>query len=119
VQYLIDVGAVTAVHDLSDGGLLVALTEMALAGNGTGALLTSQPAGITITRWLFGEDQGRFLASTTDSAALLEQADRAGVVARVVGKTKKSGVGVDQIFAIAIADLRAAHDSFFREWMEG
>ena len=38
-------GAVRACHDLSDGGLLVALAEMAMAGN-TGATLQAPPAGI-------------------------------------------------------------------------
>src|SRR5690606_13201323 len=58
VRDLIARELVTAVHDLSDGGLLVALTEMALAG-GMGAKL---PRDCPATpAFLFGEDQGRYL----------------------------------------------------------
>ena len=59
---LIASGKVTAVHDVSDGGALVAIAEMALAGNiGAEVKLPSaaNPAAV-----LFGEDQGRMLVAT-------------------------------------------------------
>ncbi|NBT97338.1 MAG: phosphoribosylformylglycinamidine synthase subunit PurL, partial [Methylocystaceae bacterium] len=52
-------GCVAVAHDLSDGGLGVALVEMALAGN-IGAKLTQLPQGPTHAA-LFGEDQARYL----------------------------------------------------------
>src|SRR5262249_3950517 len=61
VRSLIADGTVSAVHDISDGGLLVALAEMALAGN-LGAKIEAA-AGIPIHAWCFGEDQGRYLVT--------------------------------------------------------
>ncbi|TIX30013.1 MAG: phosphoribosylformylglycinamidine synthase II, partial [Mesorhizobium sp.] len=59
VRALIASGVVTAAHDLSDGGLAVALAEMAMA-SGIGAtipgLVDTDPIPV-----FFGEDQGRYL----------------------------------------------------------
>jgi len=56
---LIASGRVSVAHDLSDGGLGVALVEMALAGN-IGVKLKQLPQGPTHAA-LFGEDQARYL----------------------------------------------------------
>ena len=53
-------GAVRACHDVSDGGLLVAVAEMALGGR-TGAALLAAPAGIPPHGFWFGEDQARYV----------------------------------------------------------
>jgi phosphoribosylformylglycinamidine synthase len=58
VRALIGEGTATAVHDVSDGGLAVALAEMALAG-GQGAEVEAHP-GYSQAAWWFGEDQGRY-----------------------------------------------------------
>src|SRR5262249_46211279 len=66
-----------ACHDVSDGGLLVALAEMALAG-ATGCeieIATTGPQHAT----LFGEDQGRYVVASTDPVAVLAAARAAGV----------------------------------------
>ncbi|MCA3413418.1 MAG: phosphoribosylformylglycinamidine synthase subunit PurL, partial [Roseomonas sp.] len=51
-------GQVLASHDCADGGLLVAVAEMAM-GSGIGAKLTSTPEGIPAHGFWFGEDQAR------------------------------------------------------------
>src|SRR5439155_22336393 len=56
VRGQIAAGQVAACHDLSDGGLLVAITEMAMAG-GHGVMLDPFPPGLPAHAWLFGEDQ--------------------------------------------------------------
>jgi phosphoribosylformylglycinamidine synthase len=62
VRGLIDEKLVTAVHDISDGGLLVAVAEMALAGN-IGARLYGAPAFLTEHGFWFGEDQARYVVT--------------------------------------------------------
>ena len=62
VRALIEQGRVRTCHDVSDGGLLVAIAEMALAG-GIGAAIEA-PRGSgrrAVAAWLFGEDQGRYI----------------------------------------------------------
>jgi phosphoribosylformylglycinamidine synthase len=86
VRGLIAGGHVTAVHDLSDGGLAVALAEMAMAG-GVGATITAtapQQHG-----FLFGEDQARYVltAQSQDVAAIEAAALAAGVPVQLIGLT--------------------------------
>jgi phosphoribosylformylglycinamidine synthase II len=71
VRRLIGDGYVTAAHDLSDGGLLVALAEMAMA-SGIGAVLVAPPSEIPAHAFWFGEDQGRYVITVR-----LDQVDKA------------------------------------------
>ena len=104
-------GAVRACHDISDGGLLIAVAEMALAGD----------TGITLTAtgdhgFWFGEDQSRYLLAVADGAALVASAS---VPAMVIGH---SGGAAELILrgggTISLARLRAAHEAFFPAWMD-
>ena len=61
VRALIRDGVATAVHDLSDGGLAVALAEMAMA-SGIGATV-NQLNDLSPIPVFFGEDQGRYLVT--------------------------------------------------------
>jgi phosphoribosylformylglycinamidine synthase II len=100
VRQLVASGTVNAVHDVSDGGLLVALTEMALAGK-KGCTLSA----VHNTVQAFGEDQGRYVL-TTPRGVTVPNAMPIGTV------------GGSRVADVELADLRAAHDSFFKEWME-
>src|SRR5262249_54840850 len=80
VRRLVAEGLVTAVHDLSDGGLLVALAEMAMS-SGIGARTGAAPSGVAPNAFWFGEDQGRYLL--TIKPELAEAVIRAGQQAQV------------------------------------
>ena len=72
-------GRVAACHDLSDGGLLLGLAEMALA-SGIGCTLEPGPDGLPAHGWLFGEDQARYLVAIAGNpGALLDAASEAGI----------------------------------------
>jgi phosphoribosylformylglycinamidine synthase len=105
-------GGIAACHDLSDGGLLIALAEMALAGD-TGIALT--PHHSSHGFW-FGEDQARYLLATTDGAALLAAAAAAGIPAEHVGHTGGDRLTLSDSIAISLQSLRAAHEAFFPAW---
>ena len=102
-------GLVGACHDLSDGGLLVAVAEMAIAG-GTGATLAAGPAGIPAHGWWFGEDQGRYLLAVRDGAALLATARAAGVPAIQVGHGGGEALVLPGGQSISVAKLAEAHE---------
>jgi phosphoribosylformylglycinamidine synthase len=117
VRELIDAGLVSAVHDVSDGGIAVALAEMALAG-GIGAEVEPHP-DYAPAEWWFGEDQGRYLITVPDDAAFQAQlakgtrdADTASSGVRRIGT-----VGGERVLGVPLAALREASDSFFRDWM--
>ncbi|AUW59927.1 phosphoribosylformylglycinamidine synthase subunit PurL [Sphingobium sp. SCG-1] len=108
VRDLVTQGKVTAVHDVSDGGLLVAIAEMALAG-GIGATL--EEIGDHFTA--FGEDQARYIVTS----AVADTIQAAGIPMTRIGTT-----GGDALVlhgkAIALADLRTAHEGFFPALMD-
>ncbi|WP_174503717.1 phosphoribosylformylglycinamidine synthase subunit PurL [Acidiphilium sp. C61] len=115
VRRQIHAGAIAACHDVADGGLLVALAEMALAGN-TGIALAAIPAGIAPHAFWFGEDQARYIAATSDGAALLAAAAAAGIPARGLGSSGGEHLTGPDGIAISLQDIRAAHEAFFARW---
>ena len=118
VRELIADGLVNAVHDVSDGGMAVALAEMALAGE-LGADVQVNP-DYTAAQWWFGEDQGRYIVTVPDTQALNRQLAKGTQDenhARV-GFRRIGTVGGDTLLGVSLADLREARESFFRDWME-
>jgi len=105
---LIAAGKVTAVHDISDGGLLVALAEMSLAG-GIGCEL--EQIGDQFTA--FGEDQARYLVTS----AVANTIQAAEIPMTRIGTTKGDRIAGPG-FSVPLTALREASDSFFRDWME-
>ena len=123
VRDLIRRGTATAVHDVSDGGIAVALAEMAMA-SGIGFILDDDLAGRT-TADFFGEDQGRYLLTVepvdrTALATLVEQSQERGVWLEPIGTTGGDALdlGADAR-PIPIAELRAAHEGWFPRYMAG
>ncbi|WID98307.1 phosphoribosylformylglycinamidine synthase subunit PurL [Bosea vestrisii] len=119
VRSLITAGRLTACHDLSDGGLAVALAEMAMA-KGIGATIAALPAG-PAHAVLFGEDQGRYLLSLSAGAAeaVVAEAKAAGVPAEIIGKTGGSELALPGESAVSIAALRKIHESWLPDYMAG
>jgi phosphoribosylformylglycinamidine synthase len=114
VRRAILAGDVAACHDLSDGGLLVALAEMAMAGD-CGAVLECPAAGAAF--W-FGEDQARYILAVPDAAGTLAAAAAAGVPAIVIGRSGTKNLTLHEGVTISVAALRAAHARFFPAWMD-
>ncbi|RVT96120.1 phosphoribosylformylglycinamidine synthase subunit PurL [Rhodovarius crocodyli] len=107
-------GRVLACHDLSDGGLLVALAEMAMA-SGVGASITAQGDHA----FWYGEDQARYILAVADADAALAAAAAAGVPAQKLGVSGGTGLELDRIGSISVAELTEAHESALPKLMEG
>ena len=122
VRGLITGGQVTACHDVSDGGLLVAVAEMALAGN-VGATIQvpgGGEGGVPAHAWLFGEDQGRYIVTTIDAKGLLAAADKAGVPVLQVGITGSDGLSlIGGEAETALDTLRQIHEGWLPDYMSG
>jgi phosphoribosylformylglycinamidine synthase len=107
---------IAACHDLSDGGLLVGLAEMCLAG-GTGVTV-KLPEGIALPHaFLYGEDQGRYLVATDDGGALLAAAQAAGVPAVQLGYSGGPDLTVEGLLALPLSELRLAHEAWLPTYM--
>jgi phosphoribosylformylglycinamidine synthase II len=117
VRAQIEAGAVAACHDVSDGGLLVAVAEMAMAG-GTGATLAVPGEGPPLHAWAFGEDQGRYLLAVRDAAALVAAAEQAGVAAAIIGETGGADLALGKT-RVPVAQLRAVNEAWLPGYMAG
>jgi phosphoribosylformylglycinamidine synthase len=120
VRGLIRAARVSAVHDVSDGGLLVAVAEMALAG-GCGAALEAAPEGLPAHAVWFGEDQGRYVvaASPDEAGRILREAAKAGLPARRVGKASGDALKLPGEAPLSLESLRTAHERWLPTFMGG
>ena len=111
VRGLIRDGLVTAAHDLSDGGLLVALAEMAMASR-IGAVLEAPP-GVPAHAFWFGEDQARYVVTAQDAEAVAQRAKAAGVPFLRLGATGGRALAIAGERPLPIGDLL----SRFEDWL--
>ena len=116
VRRMIREGRIQACHDVSDGGLLVAVAEMALAGS-VGAEIAPPSDEPPLHAWLFGEDQGRYVAATRDAQQVLGAAREAGVPVHVLGTTGGQTLTVGGIGSISLPELRESHEGWLPRYM--
>jgi phosphoribosylformylglycinamidine synthase len=119
VRTLIGDGIATAAHDCSDGGLAIALAEMAIA-SGIGAVIESAP-GEDACASLFGEDQGRYVVTVSGEADLADlgrRAGAAGVSLTRIGTAGGAELKLGTARAISVEDMKAAHEGWFPAFMD-
>jgi len=117
VRSLIRSGVAKVVHDLSDGGLLIAAADIALASD---IGLRLEPAGPgPVHAQLLGEDQARYLLALPQPAAALAltAAEAAGVAASRVGAAGGRALAFAGVFDVPLAELRAAHEAWMPAYM--
>jgi phosphoribosylformylglycinamidine synthase len=120
VRGLILDGTATAAHDLSDGGLLVAVAEMAIA-SGIGSVLSAAPTDIPAHAHWFGEDQARYLITVPagQADAVLQRARDASVPALRVGVTGGAALTIDGERPLSVADLKNRFEGWLPAYMAG
>jgi phosphoribosylformylglycinamidine synthase len=96
-------GLVDGIHDVSGGGLAVALAELCVR-SGIGVAVS----GIDDHRELFFEGPSRVLVCTTRSHDLLAAAADAGVAFRVLGTTGGDRITVDGLVDLSVSEAQAA-----------
>lgn len=109
---------IKACHDVADGGLVVAVAEMALAGK-RGAALNAAPAGIPAHAYFFGEDQARYVLeiAPADLPALEAAAKAAGVPFAIIGETGGQALTIGSERPISLGELRRVHESWLPSYM--
>jgi phosphoribosylformylglycinamidine synthase len=118
VRALIHEGVATAVHDVSDGGLIVALAGMAIA-SGIGAELERAP--LAAHAFWFGEDQGRYVVTVRHGVAekIMARARAASVAARQLGLTGGDALTLQGERPILVAKLRERFEGWLPAYMAG
>jgi phosphoribosylformylglycinamidine synthase len=116
VRNLINDGLITACHDLSDGGLLVGLTEMALAGN---IGLKLNDPGAPRHGLLFGEDQGRYVVTVKreNVKKVTYQVELTGIETRIIGATGGNTIAIEGAGNVSLKVIRDIHESWFDNYM--
>ena len=120
VRALIREGKTTCVHDCSDGGLIVTIAEMALAGD-IGVALHLYEGRLPVHAAWFGEDQGRYVLAVSPALAeeVAERAKLLGLPSRIVGRAGGDALTLKDEAPLNLADLRAAHEGWLPGYMAG
>jgi phosphoribosylformylglycinamidine synthase len=120
VRGMIKSGTATAVHDISDGGLLVALAEMAMA-SGIGASLDAAPEQTLPHAWWFGEDQARYIVTVPVDHLLtvMSKLKAVGVPCAEIGKTGGDALVIEGEAPVAISKLKEGFESWLPNYMAG
>ena len=119
--------SVLAAHDVSEGGLLVALAEMLFGEADLGLSLAFDSRGPSgrLDSLLFGESQGRVLISVSaeKEASILLAAKESGLAAQALGRTDESGrfkisIAGDEIFDASVPSLRESWSQAIPNYMK-
>jgi phosphoribosylformylglycinamidine synthase len=117
VRSLIEAGRVDTVHDISDGGLLVAIAEMAMP-RGIGAAVGIAGLPDAIAFW-FGEDQARYViaAPFAEAEKLVADARAAGIIVAELGKTGGDAITLEGKDSVKVAALKDSFERWFPSYM--
>jgi phosphoribosylformylglycinamidine synthase len=120
IRALIRESGVRTVHDVSDGGLLVAVAEMALAGD-LGLELFEYQGKLPAHAVWFGEDQGRYVVevSPDEAEAVIERARSLALPARIVARVGGDSLALPGEPPVKLAELRDIHESWLPHYMSG
>ena len=116
---LISKKLVNAVHDISSGGILIALSEMCISGK-IGAKINIPQNSISPHEYLFGEDQSRYLIEINEKnkdevSKILE---KNSIYYEIIGETQKESLYLNKEFNIKLTDLKELNSFWFRNYFE-
>jgi phosphoribosylformylglycinamidine synthase len=119
VRQLIEEHRIEACHDVSDGGLLVALAEICMP-KGIGAQIHF-PAEVSKIGFAYGEDQARYLLAVAPEhlQTILESAEKAEIPCVLLGETGGDALVLEDEFTITIAELHTANEAWLPNYMAG
>ncbi len=120
IRQLIRSKLVASVHDVSDGGLLVAIAEMCLAGS-IGAILDQPEGDLPAHAIWFGEDQGRYIVEVSPGEvdSVMTASRDAGIACRKLGTTGGNAIEISGDASLALADLGKTHEGWLPNYMDG
>ena len=107
-------------HDVSDGGLLIALAEMAIAGD-IGAQLSAAPPSIVPHAYWFGEDQARYIVTVSEDQVgrVLAKMRGCGVPCVRIGTTAGDAIAIAGEAPVSVAALRSGFEGWLPAYMSG
>ena len=117
IQKIISKKLANSVHDISSGGILVALSEMCISGN-IGAKIKIPLENIDANKYLFGEDQSRYLIeiSRKNKGEVCGILEKNNIYYEIIGKTQEKNLDLNREFSIKIEDLNKLNSSWFKNY---
>ncbi|WP_370930902.1 phosphoribosylformylglycinamidine synthase subunit PurL [Bartonella sp. DGB1] len=108
---------ISACHDISDGGLAIAMAEMCITSK-LGAQLNNIK-DYPVHAFLFGEDQGRYLLTASDSnlEVILQEAKKSDILIDNIGSVVSESFSLNEYFSITIESLTKAYEQWFPNYM--
>jgi len=119
IQTLISKKLVNSVHDISSGGILVALSEMCISGK-IGANIKVPRNNISLHEYLFGEDQSRYLIEINEenNVEVSKILQKNNIYYEIIGKTQKDSLYLNNEFNIKLNDLSELNSFWFRNYFK-
>jgi len=99
-------------HDLSDGGMALALAELCIA-NEMGIEITIPIKKNKLEGWLFGEDQSRYIIISNDGKKLIDLAKKEKVFIQKIGLVKGNSLNIKNQFDISVKKLVKYNSKWF------
>jgi len=119
IQKLISKKLVNSVHDISSGGMLVALSEMCISGK-IGAKIKVPRNNISPHEYLFGEDQSRYLIeiNAKNKDEVSEILEKSNIYYEIIGKTQKDCLYLNEECNIKLTDLSKSNSFWFKNFFK-
>jgi phosphoribosylformylglycinamidine synthase subunit PurL len=116
IRELIDKKIAKSVHDISDGGIALAVAEMCMAGK-MGAKIITNLIDAERVKFLFGEDQARYLVEikNEDCENVMKLAKEQDISLLQLGSTKKENLTIDEM-KISVDDLLKLNNKWFHNY---
>ena len=113
IRGLIEKKLVQSVHDVSDGGIALAIAEMCMAG-AIGAKISTNLTGPERVKYLFGEDQARYIIEIKkdDLNSLVQMAKEQEISMTQLGTTNLEQFAIDEI-KISVDDMIKLNNNWF------
>ena len=110
---------VNSVHDISSGGMLVALSEMCILGK-IGAKIKIPQNNIGKHEYLFGEDQSRYIIEVNHKNAqdVEKNLKDNNIYYDLVGKTQKNTLTINKELKITIDELTQLNKHWFTSYFK-
>jgi len=117
IQNLIANKLVNSVHDISSGGILVALSEMCIAAK-IGAKIKITKKNIGMHEYLFGEDQSRYIIeiNQNNKEKVCNILEKNSVYYEIIGKTQKDSLEIEKEFKIKLSELSEMNSTWFKNF---
>ena len=119
IKTLIEKKLLKSVHDISGGGIIVALSEMCISGN-IGAKIKIPVKNISNHEYLFGEDQSRYVIeiSEENKEEVLKFLEKNSIYFELIGKTQEKILNIGKEININLEDLNELNSYWFKNYFK-